>query len=190
MRIITGSARGVRLGPVPQGVRPTSDRVREAIFNTLGQFFEGGEALDLYAGTGALGIEALSRGCERATFVEKNRLAVRTIRENLMRAGCAVGGEVIRGDVAEVLERLVSEQRKFHLIFVDPPYRIPPREIGNVLERLDVLIAPSGWAVLEGSGPLAQTTESMKGVSRRYGGTVVTFLERSEPTNEHSSLPR
>ncbi|MDQ3913072.1 MAG: 16S rRNA (guanine(966)-N(2))-methyltransferase RsmD [Actinomycetota bacterium] len=190
MRIITGSARGVRLGPVPQGVRPTSDRVREAIFNTLGQFFEGGEALDLYAGTGALGIEALSRGCERATFVEKNRLAVRTIRENLMRAGCAVGGEVIRGDVAEVLERLVSEQRKFHLIFVDPPYRIPPREIGNVLERLDVLIAPSGWAVLEGSGPLAQTTETMKGVSRRYGGTVVTFLERSEPTNEHSSLPR
>src|ERR687886_901637 len=94
MRVITGSARGVRLGPVPQGVRPTSDRVREAIFNTLGQFFEGGEALDLYAGTGALGIEALSRGCERATFVEKNGRAARVVRENLARVGFANKGEV------------------------------------------------------------------------------------------------
>jgi 16S rRNA (guanine(966)-N(2))-methyltransferase RsmD len=68
MRIIAGTARGVRLAPVPDGVRPTSDRVRESLFNSLGQFFDGGEVLDLYAGTGALGIEALSRGCERAVF--------------------------------------------------------------------------------------------------------------------------
>src|SRR3712207_3153706 len=83
MRIIAGSARGIRLAPVPQGVRPTSDRVREAIFNYLGQFFDGGGALDLYAGTGALGIEALSRGCVKATFVERNGKAVCAIRENL-----------------------------------------------------------------------------------------------------------
>ena len=69
MRIIAGTARGTRLAPVPRGVRPTSDRVRESVFNTLGQFFEGDCVLDLYAGTGSLGIEALSRGCDRAVFI-------------------------------------------------------------------------------------------------------------------------
>jgi len=69
VRVIAGTARGIRLAPVPEGVRPTSDRVRESVFNSLGQFFDGGDVLDLYAGTGALGIEALSRGCERAVFV-------------------------------------------------------------------------------------------------------------------------
>jgi 16S rRNA (guanine(966)-N(2))-methyltransferase RsmD len=67
LRIIAGTAGGVRLAPVPKGVRPTGGRVREAVFNFLGQFFDGGDVLDLYAGTGALGIEALSRGCERAS---------------------------------------------------------------------------------------------------------------------------
>ena len=181
MRIIAGSARGTRLAPVPAGVRPTSDRVREAVFNSLGQFFDGGEVLDLYAGTGALGTEALSRGCEKATFVEKNPRAVRTIQENLARAGFSEDAEVLRGDVAEALERLAGEECKFHLIFADPPYKIPPREIGGVLERLAALLAPGGRVVVEsGDPPPVQTTESLKGASRRYGGTVVTFLERSE----------
>ena len=79
------AARGVRLAPVPKGVRPTSDRVRESLFNSLGQFFDGGAVLDLYAGTGALGIEALSRGFERAVFVERDRRARAVIRENLRR---------------------------------------------------------------------------------------------------------
>lgn len=180
MRIIAGSARGVRLGAVPNGVRPTSDRVREAIFNSLGQFFDGGEVLDLYAGTGTLGIEALSRGCERATFVEKNPGAVRTIRENLKRTGFAEKGEVLRSDVTDALARLATEECKFHLIFADPPYRIAPREIGDVLERLAALLAPGGRVVVESGDPPVQITKSMKGVSRRYGGTVVTFFERPE----------
>lgn len=181
MRIIAGSARGTRLAPVPNGVRPTSDRVREAVFNSLGQFFDGGEILDLYAGTGALGIEALSRGCEKATFVEKNPKAARTIRENLSRAGFSEDAEVLLGDVTEALERLALEEYKFHLIFADPPYKIPPREIGGVLERLAALLAPGGRVVVEsGDPPPVQTTESLKGASRRYGDTVVTFLECSE----------
>ena len=180
MRIIAGSARGLRLAAVPKGVRPTSDRVREAIFNSLGQFFEGGEVLDLYAGTGALGIEALSRGFETAMFVEKNGQAARVIRENLARTGFAEKGEVLRTDVVTALERLVTEKRKFHLIFADPPYRIPPREIGGVLKRLTALLAPGGCVVVESGDTPAQITENMKGVSRRYGGTVVTFLEQPE----------
>ncbi len=189
MRIIAGSARSIRLAPVPEGVRPTSDRVREAIFNSLGQFFDGGEALDLYAGTGALGIEALSRGCDRATFVEKSGKAAHTIRENLRRAGFENRGEVLRGDVADVLERFVSRRREYNLIFVDPPYRIPPREIGDVMERLAVLLVPGGRAVVESDQTPAHTTESLKGASRRYGGTVVTFLERSEHTMKIAICP-
>ncbi len=189
MRIIAGSARGIRLAPVPEGVRPTSDRVREAIFNALGQFFDGGEVLDLYAGTGALGIEALSRGCAWATFVEKNGRAARVIRENLRRAGLAGKGEVLRGDVKEVLGRLVAEGGKFHLIFADPPYRIPPREIGDVLERLAALLAPGGRVVVESSDPPAEIVNNMKGVSRRYGATVVTFFERSEITMNLAICP-
>jgi pantetheine-phosphate adenylyltransferase/16S rRNA (guanine(966)-N(2))-methyltransferase RsmD len=189
MRIIAGSARGIRLAPVPQGVRPTSDRVREAIFNSLGQFFNGGEALDLYAGTGALGIEALSRGCVRATFVEKNGKAARVIRQNLQRAGFEDKGVILRGDVADVLERLLSRRREFNLIFMDPPYRIPPREIGDVLERLAVLLAPGGRVAVESGRTPAQTTESLKGASRRYGGTVITFLEPSEHTMRIAICP-
>jgi pantetheine-phosphate adenylyltransferase/16S rRNA (guanine(966)-N(2))-methyltransferase RsmD len=180
LRIIAGSARGVRLGPVPKSVRPTSDRVREAVFNSLGQFFDGGEVLDLYSGTGALGIEALSRGCERATFVENNSRAARVIRENLERAGFVDRGEVLRDGVEEVLDRLVASRNKFHLIFADPPYRIPPREIGDVVEHLEALLAPGGSAVIESGDPPTWNTENMKGESRRYGGTVITFLERSE----------
>jgi 16S rRNA (guanine966-N2)-methyltransferase len=179
LRIITGSARGVRLGSVPYGVRPTSDQVREAIFNALGQFFDGGEVLDLYAGTGALGIEALSRGCDRATFVEKNRRAVHTIRENLRRARLEMSGHVLREDVINVLERLLRARCKFYLIFVDPPYRIQTREIRGVLERLAALLAPGGRIVVESGDPPVDSINNLKGVSRRYGGTAVTFFERT-----------
>ncbi len=189
VRVIAGSAHGVRLAPVPEGVRPTSDRVREAIFNSLGQFFDGGEILDLYAGTGALGIEALSRGCEWAMFVEKNGRAARMIRENLARAGFSKKGEVLRGDVARVIGGLAEARRTFHLIFLDPPYRIPPREIGSVLQRLAALLAPGGRVVVESSNPPAEVIDNLKGVTRRYGGTVVTFFERSEDTMRVAICP-
>ena len=99
MRVIAGSAGGTRLASVPRGVRPTSDRVRESLFNSLGEFFEGGRVLDLYAGTGALGIEALSRGCGHAVFVERDRAARAVILENLRRTGFADRADVLGGEV-------------------------------------------------------------------------------------------
>lgn len=186
MRIIAGEARGVRLAPVPEGVRPTSDRVREALFNSLGQFFEGGEVLDLYAGTGALGIEALSRGYDTATFVEKSGKALATVRENLRRAGFEGRGEVVRGDVGEVLGRLEGEGRGYDLIFADPPYRISGRELGDVSRRLQALLAPGGRAVVESGGDLP---EDLGGVSRRYGGTVITVFEGLDATMRVAICP-
>jgi pantetheine-phosphate adenylyltransferase/16S rRNA (guanine(966)-N(2))-methyltransferase RsmD len=181
VRVIAGTARGTRLAPVPRGVRPTSDRVRESVFNSLGQFFEGG-VLDLYAGTGALGIEALSRGSERGVFVEKDRRALGTIRENLQRAKVADRAEVVAGDVRRVLDRMLTDGRQFNLIFADPPYRIPATEVGGLMSRLGALLAPGGRVVIESGEAPAAGMVGKKGVTRRYGGTYVTILERSEIT--------
>lgn len=181
MRVIAGTARGTRLAPVPRGVRPTSDRVRESVFGALGQFFEG-DVLDLYAGTGSLGIEALSRGCDRAAFVEKDRRALATIRENLRRTRLQDRAEVVAGDVGRVLDRMLTDGRQFNLIFADPPYRIAATEVGGVLSRLGALLAPGGRVVLERGEAPAEGTQGKKGVTRRYGGTYVTILERSDIT--------
>jgi pantetheine-phosphate adenylyltransferase/16S rRNA (guanine(966)-N(2))-methyltransferase RsmD len=182
LRIIAGTARGTRLAAVPKGVRPTSDRVRESVFNALGQFFDGGDVLDLYAGTGALGIEALSRGYERAVFVERDRWALATIRENLLRAGFVERSEIIRDDVGRALDRMLTGGRLFSLIFADPPYRIAMTEVGGFMSRLGALLAPGGRVVIESGEAPARGTRGKKGATRRYGGTFVTILERSEIT--------
>jgi pantetheine-phosphate adenylyltransferase len=177
LRVIAGTARGVRLAPVPKGVRPTGDRVRESVFNSLGQFFEGGEVLDLYAGTGALGIEALSRGIERAVFVEKDRAARRTISQNLERTGFGGRAEVVAGDASRAIDRMVDRGERFDLIFADPPYRIARSEVGSILGRLGALLAPGGRVVVEESD---EGAHGRKGSTRRHGGTFVTVYERSD----------
>ena len=189
MRIIAGTAGGVRLAPVPRGVRPTGDRVREAVFNSLGQFFDGGHVLDLYAGTGALGIEALSRGFERAVFVEKDRAARKTIAENLRRAGFEDRAEVVAGDVVLAVERMGGQDRRFDLIFADPPYRILRSEVGGILDRLGELLAPGGRVVIEGGEAPPEDAFGRKGATRRYGGTFVTVLERSQLTTRVAVCP-
>ena len=183
MRIIAGAARGRKLGPVPKNVRPTSDRVREGLFNSLGQFFEGGNVLDLYAGTGALGIEALSRGFDHTVFVEKDRQALAAIRENLSRTGMENRAEVLQGDVKKKLESLVGAGKTFHLILMDPPYRIAATEVEGTLLYLPALLQPGGRVVVE-SGQLSQedTPMTKKGAVRRYGGTSVSIFERSDLT--------
>ena len=189
MRVIAGTAGGVRLAPVPKGVRPTGDRVRESVFNSLGQFFDGGAVLDLYAGTGALGIEALSRGCERAVFVEKDRAARETISENLRRTGFGGQAEVVAGDVGRVVGRLAGQGRRFDLIFADPPYRIGRSEVGGILDRLGALLVPGGRVVIESGEAPPEDAFGRKGATRRYGGTFVTVFERSELTMRVAVCP-
>jgi pantetheine-phosphate adenylyltransferase len=152
------------------------------VFNALGQFFDGGDVLDLYAGTGALGIEALSRGCERTVFVERDGQLVAVIRENLRRTGFVDQAEVIRGEVGRALDRMVTQGRLFNLIFADPPYRIAATEVGGIMSRLGALLAPGARVVIESGEASAGGAGGKKGVTRRYGGTFVTILERSEIT--------
>jgi pantetheine-phosphate adenylyltransferase/16S rRNA (guanine(966)-N(2))-methyltransferase RsmD len=182
MRIIAGLARGTRLAPVPKNVRPTSDRVRESLFNSLGQFFDGGRVLDLYAGTGALGIEALSRGFDRAVFVERDRKVRDVILDNLHRTRFPDRAEVIGGEVEGILDMLEGRGEDFDLIFADPPYRIAAAEVGGNLHRLRSLLAPGGRVVIESGEAPVEVAGGRKGVTRRYGGTFVTILGRADLT--------
>ena len=161
--------------PPGQATRPTSEKVRAAVFNMLGQFFDGGAVLDLYAGTGALALEALSRGCASAVCVEADRRAVEVLRRNAEALGFAERVEVRLGRVGDVAARLPPG---FALAFVDPPYQDGP-EAGLALAG--PLLLPGGRAVAEHDarrppperiGPLARVD------SRRYGGTGISIYVR------------
>ncbi|MCA1726462.1 MAG: RsmD family RNA methyltransferase, partial [Actinobacteria bacterium] len=137
MRVIAGLAKGVRLSSVPSGTRPVSDRAREGVFSSLGERVRGAAILDLYAGTGAMGIEALSRGAERAWFIDQGLGAVRAVRENLELAGLARAAAVLRGDVRARLRRGdLGPPEGVGIAFADPPYATPEAEVLEMLELL------------------------------------------------------
>lgn len=125
MRVISGSARGRQMKAVPgNGTRPTTDKVKEALFSIIGPFFEGGNILDLFAGTGGLGIEALSRGMEHAIFIDLDPKSIATIHDNLQVTKFSGQAEVYKNDAKRALKVLSKREVKFGLVFVDPPYRL------------------------------------------------------------------
>ncbi len=135
MRIVAGSARGLQLeGPGRLPIRPTSDRVRQSLFNILAPVVEGQNVLDAFAGTGALGIEALSRGAASCVFLEKDSRCLAIIQRNLDHTRLAGGARIIRCDALRSIDKLRELNLRFGLLFFDPPYQI--------------LGAPSGWAAL------------------------------------------
>jgi 16S rRNA (guanine(966)-N(2))-methyltransferase RsmD len=178
MRVIGGEARGRRLvAPDLPTLRPTSDRVREAIFDILEarQLVEGATVLDLYAGSGALGIEALSRGAASCTFVDSDRRAITAIEQNLASVGLA-GRPGVRAVRADVVSFLGSTDDPVGLGLVDPPYRFSGW--AELLERLRAEVA-----VLEHGSPLDVTGGFDTIRSYRYGGTLVTLVSR-HPTDK------
>lgn len=179
MRIIGGWAGGRRLeAPRGAATRPTSDRVREALFSILGPPPEGARVLDLFAGAGGLGFEALSRGAAEVVFVDRAPAALRCVRDNAGALGVMDAVEIHRGDALAVLRRLASRGDRFDLVFVDPPYATDLaatslRELGA-----GSLVAPGGIVVVEHDRRRPPATESgclIQADSRRYGDTAVTF---------------
>jgi 16S rRNA (guanine966-N2)-methyltransferase len=176
MRVVGGTSRGRRLSaPVAKGVRPTSDRVRESIFDILGSLVDlnGMRVADLFSGTGALGIEALSRGAGSVTFVEQDAAAVVSVRANLAAVGLAGPKAIVTR--YDVLDFLRSGTTPFDLALCDPPYGF---------ERWDELLGllRADLAVLESGSPLTVTDRWIVLRSKRYGGTLVTVVRaESEP---------
>jgi 16S rRNA (guanine966-N2)-methyltransferase len=160
-------------------VRPTSDRVREAVFSVLGDV-SGAQVLDLFAGTGALGLEALSRGAAACTFVEQDRDVANDLRENIRTLEMEDRSDVVVAGFEAALARLVARADRFDLLFVDPPYTILPlidQAVAGVLGRL---LESDGLVVVE--GPL--TVEPRLGLpivfSRRYGNTLISIYSEEQ----------
>lgn len=123
MRVITGEYGGRRLKAVPgESTRPTTDKIKESLFNMIGPYFDGGTCLDLFAGSGGLAIEAVSRGMDKAVLIDKAPAAIKVIRENIAVTKEEEKFTVIRGDAAKVIRNLKNEQQVFDLVFLDPPY--------------------------------------------------------------------
>jgi 16S rRNA (guanine966-N2)-methyltransferase len=183
-RIVGGTAGGRRLR-VPPGrdVRPTSDRAREALFDTLGTLLELGQArvLDLYAGSGAVGLEAVSRGAGHALLVEADPRAASAARANAAAAGLADRVEVVRDRVERVLGTTPSQP--FHLVFADPPYALPDADVERMLHLLTIRwLADRAVVVVErasrGAGPTWPTSlEAVK--KRRYGEGTLWYGRRT-----------
>jgi 16S rRNA (guanine966-N2)-methyltransferase len=179
LRIVGGEARGRRLRAVPgRSTRPTADRVRQSLFDLLGQRCDGLRVLDLYAGTGALAIEALSRGAVRATLVEQDARAAAVIERNASELGYGDRVEIVRDDVSRALPRL---RGPFELVFSDPPYALrAAQDTVDALARLG-LVAPGGRIVVERDrrepGPGTPPGFSLAN-ERGYGDTAVSVLSR------------
>jgi 16S rRNA (guanine966-N2)-methyltransferase len=182
MRIVAGTARGRALaGPRPTSrhIRPTADRVRETLFNVLGQWLEGLSVLDLYAGTGALGLESVSRGATRAVLVDSDPEALSLCRKNVEALGFSSRVEILGQPVERALEALGRRGTRFELIFADPPYAA--RVVEAVLEGVarHGLLAPGGTVVIEHERREA-APESHEGFSRvdqrRFGDTLVSLF--------------
>lgn len=125
MRVISGTAKGRGLKAVPgMGTRPTTDKVKEALFSMIGPYFDGGMALDLFAGTGGLGIEALSRGMNQAVFIDMEKSSIDIIKENLQATRLISSAEVYRNDAGRAIKQLAKRDIRFDLVFLDPPYKL------------------------------------------------------------------
>jgi len=188
-RVIAGTARGFRLGAPGEGTRPLGDRVKQTLFAILEPELRGARFLDVFAGSGAAGIEALSRGAGEATFVERDRGTARVIQANLERTGLAANGRVV---VAEALAWLARQaaadtpaaagEPPFDVVFVDPPYDEPAtlesavRLAGEIVRPGGRVVAKHHWRTrLPGQlGLLASERD------RRFGETALTFFRRSE----------
>jgi 16S rRNA (guanine966-N2)-methyltransferase len=172
MRVIAGQWGGRRLqAPPGDATRPTSDRVREALFSVLGERVDGARVLDLFAGSGALGIEALSRGAASATFVDSAARAVAALRRNLDALGA--GGEVRRQDALRFLGSASADAREYDLVFLDPPYRLAHRLGPELSSRLPAVLAPGAVVVAESDRRAPLELSLPLNDERRYGDTLI-----------------
>lgn len=183
MRVIAGSCKGRPLKSVPgKTTRPTTDKVKEAMFNMIGPYFEGGIGLDLFGGSGSLGIEALSRGLDKVIFVDKDSKAIETIKQNVEQCNVTKKAEIYRNDANRALKALSKRDIIFSFIFLDPPYKIS--ELEALIEKLDrlELLSSDGKIIVEHGMEriLPETIGSLSKIrSETYGSTIgISIFEK------------
>ena len=184
MRVVSGTARGRSLKAVPgKGTRPTTDKVKEALFSMIGPYFEGGQVLDLFAGTGGLGIEALSRGMDHAIFIDMDPKAIDVIKQNLQATQLVKQAEVYRNDAKRAIKALAKRGTSFSLVFLDPPYRMTDAdELVMELEEKQ-LLHPDVTVVMEhdAEGSYADRIGKLSLWKRSsYGETIISVYHYNE----------
>ncbi len=185
MRIIAGSARGRRIeAPAGRETRPTLDRVRENLFNMLQLRVRGARVLDLFAGSGALSLEALSRGAASAVLGDRDRDALRVEKKNVETLGFQAVTRILPGDWHRTVSLLREEGARFDLIFLDPPYAVT--DLREIMESLRELMAEGAWIVLEHEARAEiRPAEGFRLVNgRNWGYCGVSFYEQSSPEEE------
>ena len=177
MRIIAGSRKGHTIfAPKGDTIRPTGDRVREAAFTLIGPV-DGASVLDVFAGSGAYGLEALSRGAERAVFVESDPEAARAIERNLEKLRLT-GARIVRQDARTALAAESAARRTYDLVLVDPPYEAWEELEGALAPYLGDALAPDGLLVVETAARVEPALPLPQRTSRRYGSARLTLYER------------
>jgi 16S rRNA (guanine966-N2)-methyltransferase len=181
MRVVSGELKGRILKAVPgTSTRPTTDKVKESLFNMIGPYFTGGTGLDLFAGSGGLGIEALSRGLEKVIFVDRDGKAIHIVNENLKSCGLENKAEVYRNDAVRALKAIQKRDITFNFIFLDPPYK--KQQLVKLLEIIanEKLIHEDGLVVCEHASDI-QLPESIGGLKQarneKYGIIGITLYE-------------
>lgn len=180
MRIITGRARGLQLNtPKNFDVRPTADRVKESVFNIIGSKIVGTQVLDLFAGTGNLGLESWSRGAEAITFIDESRESLRLVQNNIAKCKADKDCTVIKGNAVNIIERLYKQGKVFDFAFCDPPYN--KGWIAKILNALNTypVLKHGGYLVVERA--VHETIETLPATfelvrSEKYGETIVDFI--------------
>ncbi|MBD8068412.1 16S rRNA (guanine(966)-N(2))-methyltransferase RsmD [Bacillus sp. PS06] len=180
MRVISGTCKGRPLKAVPgTSTRPTTDKVKEAIFNMIGPYFDEGIALDLFGGSGGLGIEALSRGIDKAIFVDKEFKAIQTIKENVANCDFSDRVEVYRNDAARALKALIKRNVQFDYIFLDPPYNHHQLEALIMMIHDHQLLAEDGYIIAEHDHQV-ELSDTLGSLSRKkfekYGITAISVF--------------
>ena len=189
VRIITGKHRGRRLhSPAGTEVRPTSDRTRTALFNILGPWIEAKRVLDLYAGIGGIGCECLSRGASHVTFVEKNRDAIRCLKENLEMLRETANAILIPDDVERAISRLGGRHAPYDLVYADPPYRQEDAPRILALLRAAALTHPESIVIIEHALNPFPEGECVPGWlcyrNSRYGKAMLSFFTQSQASEK------
>lgn len=183
MRVITGKARGTKLiGPEGLETRPTSDRIKESLFNIIGQDLYEISFLDIFSGSGAIGIEALSRGAREATFIEQSKGAYKTIEANIRKTKFVAEATILNMPAEKALRELGNKNKKYDVIFMDPPYT---KDMINGTLRLIMdnnLLADNGYIIVERLTAyklvLDKDLELWK--EKKYGMTTMSFLKGVE----------
>jgi 16S rRNA (guanine966-N2)-methyltransferase len=182
LRVVSGVCKGRALKAVPGNTtRPTTDKVKEALFNMIGPYFEGGLGLDLFAGSGGLGLEALSRGLDRVIFVDRDAKAIQTIYENIEACKMEDKAEVYRNDAERAIKALIKREIRFDYIFLDPPYK--KQQLLSLMQKISEhrLLNNEGYIVCEHSHDVElpdSVGEFTQYKHEKYGIIAITIYSR------------